>query len=270
MPPAAVTPGIVSSRLANSSWKDARRTSSYRLDGRFTSKVRTRSTRTPRSTCCNPWKLARRMAAPASSVSASATCAAASAPRSRASPRVPVAERDCWRSASTGAVPARRRAGAIPKATAVTAVATRAKSNTSAIETDLVEPWQRVAPESLQHSNADASQHESDHTTEERQHETLDQELARESRPARAERGAYGELVHAAGRSHEGQVGHVHAGHEQDEPHGGEHQVQRASRAAPRALRAAASRQSRSSSRPASVPAWAASALPAPPGPVPG
>ena len=101
-----------------------------------TSKVRTRSTRTPTSTCCRRWKLASRTPAPATSVSASATCAAASAPRSRASPRAPVAERDCWRSASTGDVPARRSAGATPKATAVTAVATSANSQHLGVEPD--------------------------------------------------------------------------------------------------------------------------------------
>ena len=95
MPPAAVTPGIVSSRRATSSWKDARRAASYRIVGRFSSKVSTRSTRTPTSTCCSRWKLASRTVAPVSSVSASASCEAASAPRNRASPRVPVAERDC-------------------------------------------------------------------------------------------------------------------------------------------------------------------------------
>ena len=90
------------------------------------------------------------MAAPASSVSASATCAAASAPRSRASPRVPVAERDCWRSASTGEVSDRRRAGAIPNATAVAAVAISGKEQHTGVETDVVEPRQRLAPEGLQ------------------------------------------------------------------------------------------------------------------------
>ena len=231
MPPAAVTPGIVSSPLASSSWKDARRASSYRLVGRLTSNVRTRSTRTPRFTCCNPYRLARRTAAPASSVSASATCAAASAPRSRASPRAPVAERDCWRSASTGAVPARRRAGAIPKATAVTAVATSAKSSTSPSRPTSSSRGSACAPEGLQHANPGGSQGESRHTAKERQQEALDQELAHESRPARAERGADRELVHATGRADEGEVGHVHAGYEQDEAHRGEHQVQRASRA---------------------------------------
>ena len=98
------------------------------------------------------------------------------------------------------------------------------------VETHVVQAWQRLAPEGLQHSNANASQHESEHAAKERQHETLDQELARKPGPAGPERGAYRELVHAAGRSNEGEVGHVHAGHEQDEPYGGEDQVQRASR----------------------------------------
>ena len=79
------------------------------------------------------------------------------------------------------------------------------------IETDVVEPWQRLAPEGLKHANQGAGHGESGHTAKERQQETLDQELARESKPARAERGAYRELVHATGRPDEGEVGHVHA-----------------------------------------------------------
>ena len=79
------------------------------------------------------------------------------------------------------------------------------------IETDVVEPWQRLAPEGLKHANQGAGHGESGHTAKERQQETLDQELARESKPARPERGAYRELVHATGRPDEGEVGHVHA-----------------------------------------------------------
>ena len=87
------------------------------------------------------------------------------------------------------------------------------------------------AAEGLQHSNAEARQGQADHAAEARQHETLDQELPREPRPAGAQRGANRELVHAAGRPHQREVGDVHARHEQDEPDGGEHQVQRTSRA---------------------------------------
>ena len=61
-------------------------------------------------------------------------------------------------------------------------------------------------------------QEQSDHTAEDRQQEALDQELAREPGPARAQRGAHRELVHATGRPDEREVGHVHAGYEQDEP----------------------------------------------------
>ena len=46
---------------------------------------------------------------------------------------VPVAERDCWRNASTGAVLARRSAGTTPKVTAVATVATNANVSTSAL-----------------------------------------------------------------------------------------------------------------------------------------
>ena len=169
------------------------------------------------------------MAAPASSVSASATWAAASAPRSRVSPAYPSPN------ATAGA--ALRRARSRPDEEPARFRRTRRsprrqqrKEQHLGVEADVVQAWQRLAPEGLQHSNADASQHESEHAAKERQHETLDQELPREPGPAGTERGAYGELVHAAGRSNEGEVGHVHAGHEQDEPHGGEDQVQRASR----------------------------------------
>ena len=114
---------------------------------------------------------------------------------------------------------------------AVAAVATSAKISTSRIEADLIEARQRLLTEHLQRANAATRQEESHQAAEDRQHEALDQELACEPGPARAERGAYRELVDAAGGTHERKVRDVHAGDEQNESHGGKNQLQRAARA---------------------------------------
>ena len=245
IPPAAVTPGWPRS-VARSSLKCARRAARIERseDSPRTSGRDRRGNRGPPA--ADGRSSPDSTPAPTSSVSASASCAAARPFRSvpAGASRWPnaTAGTSAWLGAAArDAAPAhpetpRRRQRHQPRRTP--ARSGRSRPRRAASRPRGRAPARRLTPSAASARPNDAA--------EAGEQEALDQQLTDEPAPAGAERGADRELLDPAGRADEHQVGDVHARDQQHERDGDQQQMQRAARRARPDRPAAAPRRWRS------------------------
>ena len=95
------------------------------------------------------------------------------------------------------------------------------------VERDGVEARQRVLTETLKHTNTAEADGQAKRSAQRREDEAFDEELRHQTAPAGAKCGADGELRRAAGRSHQGEIGHVDADDEQHEQRSDRQQAKR-------------------------------------------
>ena len=93
------------------------------------------------------------------------------------------------------------------------------KQKQTGVDSRFRQPWNAGRPKPRQQRYYAARQHHPQRSARQRQQHALGEQLRHNPAAARAQRGAYGDLLVTSGASRQHQIGHIHAGHQQQKPH---------------------------------------------------